>query len=191
MENKIAIINLFRTDYLKRLHAREAARLLNISHTSASNYMRLLEKENILHSTTKGRNREYSLNFLNPMTKRYLIISEEYYCINALQKIPMLQNIPTKDIQVVFGSYADFTHTKKSDIDIFLLSEKDNSELAKFSRITGKDINVVHYTKFSMDPLIDQVQKKHIILQGAEKYVEHMWDYHAEMVFKEKSSQAD
>jgi len=191
---KLKIINLFRPNYLAQFHVREMAKLLKKNHVTLLPHLKDLEKDKILISKTVGKNKVYSLNFENIITKNYLTLSETVETIAFLEQIFLIKKI-TKEIFnlslsgtiILFGSYAKRTFTEDSDIDLFYLgqlTDKEIQNIKKIGKTYGKTINVKKSTlkNFELglrkkDPLIIEIIKNHIILQNPEQFINALWRF--------------
>jgi len=195
--NKLKIINLFRSNYLASFHVREMAKLTKKSHVTLLPHLKALEEDKILAAKSIGKNKVYSLNFENIITKNYLTISETTETTAFLEQVFLVKKI-TKEIFslnlpgtiIIFGSYAKMTFKEESDIDIFYLgkiNDKEIQEIKKIGKIYGKTINVKNSTFNNFesglrkkDPLIIEVIKNHIILQNPEQFVNILWRFYDE-----------
>lgn len=109
------VLEVLSADPNVRLHVREIARRSDISPSSASNILRVLEKENMLGKEVVGRQTFYSVNMNDPVIKQFKVFD------NVLNLYDMINKI--KDVSdkiVLFGSASEGTNTKKSDIDLFI-----------------------------------------------------------------------
>src|SRR3989338_4884512 len=95
-----------------------------------------LEKDKILITKTIGKNKVYTLNLDNVLTKNYLIISELAEVILFQEQVFLIKKITTEISKlnhsgslVLFGSYAKKTFKEYSDIDIFYLGELKEAEI--------------------------------------------------------------
>ncbi|MBU0459468.1 MAG: nucleotidyltransferase domain-containing protein [Nanoarchaeota archaeon] len=189
---KTKIFNLFRSDYLARFHVREMAKLLQKSHVTLLPHLKALEKDKVLLAKTIGKNKVYSLNFENIITKNYLTISETVETIIFLEQIFLIKKITTEIFNlnlrgtiILFGSYAKKTFKEESDIDIFYLGQITNQkieEIKKIGKTYGKTINVKKSTLNNFetglrkkDPLIIEIIKNHVLLQNFEQFVNALW----------------
>lgn len=195
--NKLRIINLFRSDYLAQFHVREMAKLTKKSHVTLLPHLKALEKDKILISKTVGKNKVYSLNFENIITKNYLTLSETVETTAFLEQIFLIKKI-TKEIFnlnlagtiILFGSYAKRTFKEDSDIDLFYLgqiTDKEIQNIKKVGKTYGKTINVKKSTlkNFELglrkkEPLIIEIIKNHIILQNPEQFINALWRFYDE-----------
>ena len=195
--NKLIIINLFRSDYLAQFHVREMAKLTKKSHVTLLPHLKALEKDKILISKTVGKNKVYSLNFENIITKNYLTLSETVETTTFLEQIFLIKKITTdifslnlSGIIILFGSYAKKTFKEDSDIDLFYIgtiSDKEIHEIKKIGKTYGKTINIKKSTlkNFELglrkkDPLIIEIIKNHIILQNPEQFINALWRFYDE-----------
>lgn len=197
MEEKITsyifeVLSLYQADYTRSLHVRGMAKLLDISHVTLLPYLKELEEDRILDSRRVGKNKEYTLNANNVLTKDHLVVSEKLETIKYLQKNFLIkkvsQHLIDVDIQgalVLFGSYAKGYATETSDIDLFHLGklpEDQVMEIEKIGNIYGKKISIKTSTikNFTQglvtgDPLIREVIKTHVILQNPDLFVNLLW----------------
>lgn len=200
MEEKITnhifeILCLYRTDYTTSLHVRAIAKLLDTSHVTLLPYLKELEKNKILTSKKVGKNKEYTLNPDNILTKYYLTVSEKLETIKYLQKNFLIKkisqhliNINLQGSVVLFGSYAKNIATETSDIDLFhlgKLSENQIFELKKIGKIYGKEISIKTSSLENFnealktgDILIKEIIKNHIILHNPDLFVNLLWRNH-------------
>jgi predicted nucleotidyltransferase len=194
---KLEIVNLFRSDYLAQFHVREMAKLTKKSHVTLLPHLKALEKDKILIPKTIGKNKQYSLNFENIITKNYLTLSETVETTTFLEEIFLIKKI-TKEIFnlnlsgtiILFGSYAKKTFKDDSDIDLFYLgqiTDKEIQNIKSIGKIYGKTINVKKSTLKNFesglrkkDPLIIEIIKNHIIVQSPEQFVNSLWRFYDE-----------
>ena len=79
------ILSLYRTDYSATLHIRAMAKLIGTSHVALLPYLKRLEELKILNFERSGRNKQYTLNKDNVLTKYYLLVTEELVAIDYLE----------------------------------------------------------------------------------------------------------
>lgn len=194
-DNKLRIISLYRSNYLAQYHVREMAKLTNKSHVTLLPHLAALEKDNILTAKTRGKNKVYSLNLDNILTKSYLTISELFESILHQEQVFLIKKI-TAEISkhdlpgslILFGSYAKRTFKEESDIDLFYLGELKETEITKIKaigKIYGKTINLktASIQNFEIglrkkDALIIEIIKYHIILQNQDAFINALWGYY-------------
>lgn len=192
---EFAIVSLYRNDYSRGYHARAMAKLLKTSHVTLLPHLKRLERNKILIARRVGKNKEYSLNAENILTKDYITIAEKLEAINYLQKnflikkiIEQLLTLPLPGAVILFGSYAKNYATQASDIDMLYLGELSDSqkqEIRKIGRIYGKEINMKTATADNFldglksgDALIKEIVQNHIAIQNAEQFINLCWRHY-------------
>ena len=190
----LKILGLYTTDYQKAIHVRKISRAIQTDVKAVGIHLDRLENQNILQSSINGRNKEYTPNLNNPVTKYYLILAETYQTINYLENnyiIKRLTNEITPKIDgiiILFGSYATGDAIETSDIDLLIVSEKqpDYAIINTIGSLMGKEINTQTMTPSNFqkglkenDPLIIEAIKNHLVLKGIESLVDQLWRYHA------------
>jgi predicted nucleotidyltransferase len=201
MEEKTAnifgILNLYRTDYTANLHMRAMAKLLDTSHMTLLPHLKHLEELKILKAQTVGRNKQFTLNKENILTKHYLAVAEEFATISYLNKNflikKLVEHLSLLDLflpLILFGSYTKGYATEESDIDLFAIGKLQSNQLEhlnKFETTYGKKINLKTVTaeNFNValrngDILIKEVVANHIILANPDPFVGLLWRSYVE-----------
>lgn len=124
--------------YAEEISVSELARNLCLSKGLASQYLRFLVKESIL----RRKGRKFSVDRENPKVKALKVL------LNVKQLSEIF--VYLKDVKGsigLYGSWANGTNTKESDVDIWVkgeLSEEKIAELkGKISRKMGKIIEIL------------------------------------------------
>jgi predicted nucleotidyltransferase len=175
MEKEI-VFNLINELRLESFTATRLATMLRTNHMAVIRAAKQLVEENVLDTVKEGRNKLYSLK-TTLEAKNYLFMAELYKLNKLIKKYPamrrivgIIQNDRRIKLAVLFGSYADFSADKTSDIDIFI--EGNNTKIRE--EIEGKDskasVKIGGYVE--NNSLIKEIWKKHIILKGVEVYYE-------------------
>ncbi|MBI5398259.1 nucleotidyltransferase domain-containing protein [Candidatus Woesearchaeota archaeon] len=197
-DNKLRILSLYRSNYLAQYHTREMAKLTKKSHVTLLPHLNTLKKDKILIAKMTGKNKVYTLNLDNVLTKNYIIISELLESILFQEQVFLIKKITTEIFKlnfsgsiVLFGSYAKKTFKEDSDIDLFYLGELKEVEISKIKAIGktyGKIINLKTATCENFesglrkkDALIMEILKYHIILQNADSFINALWRYYHEI----------
>ena len=193
-QTTLKILGLYASDYRKSLHLREISRETNVDVKAVQLQLKRLEKINVLSSTVKGRNKEYYLNLGNVMTRYYLVLAETFVSLSYLGKNFLIKKVigeignNVEGSVILFGSFAKGQATKKSDIDLFIISERefDSGAIREAGNLVGREISVKSSNKEQFlkglengDPLIREVVSSHVILKGVDDFCDIMWRYHA------------
>ena len=115
-DNKIRILSLFRLNYLAQYHTSEMAKLTKKSHVTLLPHLNALEKDKVFVAKTIGKNKVYTLNLDNILTKNYLIISELFESILYQEQVFLIKKITTEisklNLSGSFGSAPVFINIK-------------------------------------------------------------------------------
>lgn len=193
-QTTLKILSLYRNNYKIYLHVREIARETKVDVKAIQLQLKRLERANILSSALKGKNKEYRLNLTNIAAKYYLIMAEAFFTIIFLDKNFQIKKVINEisgkidGVILLFGSFAKGYATKESDIDIFIINDKefDKSAIAEVGDIIGRRISIKSSTRKQFldglknaDPLIREVALAHITLKGADYFCTILWEYYA------------
>ncbi len=191
------ILSFYRADYTVSLHVRAMAKTLGTSHVALLPHLRLLEELKILNAHTAGRNKQFTLNKDNILTKYYLNAAEELATIDFLEKHFIFKKLTgtlnTLDFSfplLLFGSYVKGYADEESDIDLFIigkLTENQQNAFKKFEATFGKKISIKTLTveQFNVglrngDILIKEVVANHIVIRNADPFVTLLWRQYVE-----------
>lgn len=195
-QTTLKIIGLYRNDYRRSLHLRRISRGTGVDVKSIQLQLKKLERMRILTSTIKGRNKEYSLDLNNLLTKYHMILAETFATISYLGRNFLVKKIAS-ELQgrmegtiILFGSFAKERTTKESDVDLFILTEEETDVYARVAseveELISRDINIKSASKTEFlrgfergDPLMREVVSEHIVLKGIEDFCDVMWRSHA------------
>lgn len=177
--NKLAVLKEFSNDYHKSIYGREIAKKLKMNQKTVSNILNQFEKEHILKFKTEGKNKYYYLNEFYPYLKELIQQLETQRKIDFLEKYKKLRELflklesRTQGILVIFGSYADFTSNKNSDLDVFVIGKiKDIGDLEDIYNIKINVVKLNNKDKVNKnDHMIKEIIKNHIILKGLEDFI--------------------
>ncbi|MFZ7136923.1 MAG: nucleotidyltransferase domain-containing protein [archaeon] len=193
-QTTLLILGLYKNNYATSLHLREIARQTHIDVKAVQLQLKKLEKLNVTKSIQKGRNKNYSLNLNNYLTKYYMILTETYATITYLDKNfeikKLINEISDKieDSALIFGSFAKNEMTSESDIDLLIISDikPDLDAIQETGQLMDREINIKVTTKEKFlkglqnnDPLILEIAANHIILKGIDIICNAMWLYYA------------
>ncbi len=160
----------------ERVHAREAAKRLNINHMTVMRKMRSLLNDNVLDVSNEGRNKVFFVK-KSLEARIFVLMTELFKLERLLTKYSELRRIVTQiqqnknvKLAIFFGSYAKGEATRNSDVDVFIetRSEKLRKEVEKVeSRLSVK---IGSFDREIL--LIKELEKNHVIIKGAENFYE-------------------
>ena len=126
------------------------------------------------------------LNNTNSIIKSYLTIASEEekkeYLKKSLVILKISSEIESKEIVILFGSYAKKTENEKSDIDLMIINKdgKKSLSFSKYEILFKKKINPVFITEKEFKQMIKekaenvgkQALTNHLILNNPERFWE-------------------
>lgn len=184
---ELEILALYLGDYTKQFYLREISKLTKIPLKTTQNVIIVLEKNNILKSSTRGKNKYFKLNLENIQTKFYLLQSEIYKTTLFLDKYPLfktfLKEVKTSNTMIVFGSFAKSSANKDSDLDLLIISKEQHKLLPlhllpyKIHEIKLPGASFVKSLE-KQETLMKEIEENHIILNNHSFYVNIMWNYY-------------
>ncbi len=183
---QLKILALYLNNYLSQFYVREIAKLIKKSHVTLLPHLKELEKNNILKFKIEGKNKTYFLNLENNKINEYLSMAEKLKTLKLLEKeifinklYDEIQNVNLSGSLIVFGSYANNTQTKESDIDILYignLSEIQEKTVKNLEKLYNTHIHLVKmdektFNKSLNSGLIQETIKNHIILYNHDLFI--------------------
>ncbi|MBI4115392.1 MAG: nucleotidyltransferase domain-containing protein [Candidatus Omnitrophica bacterium] len=153
-----AVLSYFLLHDHAEMYVLEMARRLHLDDSNLAKKLRELEKEGILKSEEKGKERYYSLNKSFPLLKEYRqIVLKTVGLEGALKEL--LREVKGIEEAYLFGSYAKNRMDSSSDIDLMVIGDHDTVGLRKklsgIQKTTDREINLV-----SMSPAEYDKRKK-------------------------------
>jgi predicted nucleotidyltransferase len=158
------VFELFLSDPIGQYYEREVVRTTKVSKGSANKILRLLAGLGFLTRERRGRTVLYRLNHREAVVRQFKIMVTVF----ALKKLTDHIRQECRRI-VLFGSCAQGTDTKDSDLDLFVLTSSKNSVMRKvrdFNRTSDRKIAPIlvdanEFTKLRREdkPLYDNVQR--------------------------------
>jgi len=182
MDNKLKIVNYLGKNIKKSYTMHELSRLLEIPY--ASFYRTVQTIKDLLIIETVGKSKVIRLNTNNPVVKSHLIVSSDEERKDYLKNQPIIRKIAaelnTRDIVILFGSYAKGGQNEKSDIDILVINKdgKKSVSFSKYELFYKKRINPIFVRKKEFKEMLKdkeenvgkQALKNHIILNNPEEF---------------------
>jgi len=129
----LKVLEFFFINSLKEFHEREIVRNANISKGSANKILRHLADLAFLQREKKGRMVFYRLNTGDPFIKHLKTLNNLW----TLRKFIDENKEKAKKI-ILFGSCADGTDVRESDIDVFILTQEKKAVKKSVSRFNQR-----------------------------------------------------
>jgi len=184
MDNKHKIINYLGKNQNKRYTMHELSKELNIPY--ASFYRTIEGMKDLLIIEKVGKSKILSLNKQNQIIKSHLVVSSDEERKDYLKKQPIVkkiyQELDTKEIVILFGSYAKQKQTEKSDIDLMIINKdgKKSISFSKYEILFKVKINPIFITKKEFKLMLKDKEENvgkqalynHIILNNPEGFWE-------------------
>src|SRR3989344_3316898 len=182
MDNKHKIINFLGKNLDESYTMHELSKLLKIPY--ATFYRTVQKMYDLLVIKTVGKSKTIRLNSDNPIIRAHLIVSSDEERKEFLQNQPIIKKIEnelsTKEIVVLFGSYAKKTQHERSDIDMLIINKEGNKSISfsKYELLFKKSINSIFVTKKEFELMLKdkeenvgkQALKSHVILNNPEEF---------------------
>jgi predicted nucleotidyltransferase len=183
---ELDIIALYSGNYKAEFYLRQISKLAKLPLKTCQNALINLEKERTLKSSVDGKNKYFSLNLENIQTKSHLLKAEIYKTDNFLDKYPefktFLKSLNTTIPMIIFGSFAKFKADKDSDLDLFVVSEKEQKFSFHLLPYKAHQINLSEesFKKAisEKETIIKEIEENHIILNNPSSYVNIIWGYY-------------
>lgn len=142
MYKELSILKWFFENPTGEYHIREIARLTKLNHMTIRKYLNNFVKEGLLIRKKSKLYISYSADFKD---KKFLNL-KIYYNLENLRKselIEGLENFYDYPTIILFGSYANATNTKESDIDLCIISNiKKEFKLEEYENILNRKISL-------------------------------------------------
>ncbi len=138
-------------------HSRRISRKINISHAQITKILNFFYQQGVLEKKKFGKSIVYFIN-KNFVAKQYLVALSKQKLIEIIVKNPKLKIVIEElmleinkeifniDCMILFGSYSTGSNNKKSDVDLFFITnlkkEKLNPITRRVSENYGIDINI-------------------------------------------------
>ena len=182
MNNEQIIINLLGKNLERVYTMHELSKLLKIPY--ATFYRTILRMVDLLDIKIIGKSKTIKLKLDHSVIRSHLTISSDEEKTEYLKSQPIIKKIEnelnTKDIVVLFGSYAKKTQHEGSDIDLLIINKegKKNISFSKYELLFKKKINPIFITKKEFELMLKnkeenvgkQALKYHIILNNPEEF---------------------
>jgi predicted nucleotidyltransferase len=141
------LIEYFIKEPEKEFHVRELSKLLRKSPTTISKYLKIYEKNGVLKSEEKLNHLFFKVDS-NNRTFKQLKLNYNLSILNKSYLIEYLENeFNHPEAIILFGSFAKAENTKKSDVDILIITpNKKELNLKDFEKRMGNPIQLHLYS---------------------------------------------
>jgi|TARA_Y100000310_G_scaffold338021_1_gene426575 predicted nucleotidyltransferase len=167
--NNYRILKIFLDDPLNGFSLREISRTLKLGLPSVSNYIKQLEKEQlIIKKDIYGKKLWFGKRESNQFK-----IYKKFDTIRVINESGLIQyldatlNIPTI---ILYGSHTLGEDRKESDIDLFIITPSKNKiEVEKFEKIIGKKLHIIINNEQELEKLNKEMKNNlinGIVLSG-------------------------
>ena len=168
-DNNLKVMEIFFKNPNKSFHIRELARLTGLSTTGIIKKVKKLKKEDLLISKKEKVTEEVRPTF----NDKFYLIKRVYniYSLYETQLIGYLKKFYEEPKAIIlFGSYSKGLDTEKSDIDICVITDKNEQpNLISFEKSLNRKINVISLNVDNMKKDFKNSLINGIVLEG---YVE-------------------
>jgi predicted nucleotidyltransferase len=145
----LKVLEFFFANSMEEFHEREIVRSVKISKGSANKILRHLAGLALLQREKKGRMVFYKLNTGDPFVRQLKILSNLW----ALRKFVGENKERVKKI-MLFGSCAEGTDVRESDIDVFIITDEKKAVKESVSRFNQKSERKIAPLILDMDEFI-------------------------------------
>ncbi len=157
------VLNFLAADPQREFFQREVALGAGVSIGSVNQILRILSEKEMVKATRRGKMIFYKYNLHSPLAKQLKVL------LNVAELDDLVRSL--RDISkriVLFGSCAEGSDVKESDIDLFILSDDQRTARRLISREARAErriapiiFNVVEFSEMKKrdKPLYDQIMK--------------------------------
>ena len=152
-DNRYKILRIFFDDPSPKgigFQLREISRKVAVAPPSVKKYLNELEKEQLIVKT-KHRIHDYPVYYANRDNEEFKFLKK----IDTVIKIKesgvidyLLENC-MPDVIILFGSASKGEDLKESDIDVFILSNKERIDITQFEKKLSRKINIFFSDNFN------------------------------------------
>jgi len=115
----LQILYFLLSEPMEQFYGREIARRTSVSVGAVNQFLRKFYKIGLVEMTKQGKTNLYRANLKNPIARQFKVL------FNVLTLNQLIEKLKEdSDRIVLFGSCAEGTDVKDSDIDLFILTSK-------------------------------------------------------------------
>ncbi len=131
--NTYKILKIFLENPTTKFGLREISRMVSLAPASVKKYLQTLEKEKLVETTTIKNSPAYIAN----RDEQKFKTSQKLSIIYELEESGLIDYLWTKicpETIILFGSYSKGEATEESDIDLFLITKRQEIDISKFQK---------------------------------------------------------
>lgn len=175
LSQKLDILRCYHSDYNRLLNGREISRLINRSPQTTLRNLRELSKKNVLSCKRLVGRVDYGIKN-SVFGKQMLVLMENYRSSEVLKGelgVFVKEVLPLCDSFIIFGSFADGSFSKDSDIDIICINGNIDSVVKRFPReVNVENITWAGLKRSVSKPLFEEIRKKHLYYGNVSKIID-------------------
>ena len=178
------IVEQFLGDYNREIYGRELIGTVSLSQKSIALALDNLEKKGILTSRKSGNMKFFRLNKEYARIRDIIVMAELSRKTDFLERHKTIANLFKNDTRIVglFGSYAKGTQKKDSDIDLFIIGEKNKKDYSDLAKVYDLDVSIKYFSVKDFEsllkkknPLIREIIENHILIFNIEQFTNLLW----------------
>ena len=181
----LAIARVFTQNYAKKMHGSDIAKRLCMPQKTVSRKLNRLCNLGVLKYVREGKNKLYFIDKESPFIFHFLVLVESYKAVKFLLGNQKISSI-LKDIscgKIIFGSYANDTKNKNSDLDIVFLCKKNRKveeALGRFPVNVHAQFSTIQDLRKKLrekNTLALEIAENHIILDNLDEVIKLFMEY--------------
>jgi predicted nucleotidyltransferase len=118
----LQVLHFLLSDPMGQFYEREISRQTNVSIGAVNQFLRNFHKMGLVEVQKRGKINLYRANLKNPVSRQFKVLFNMFTLNELITEISQVS-----DRVVLFGSCADGTDTKESDVDLFILTSEPST----------------------------------------------------------------
>jgi len=135
------ILYFLLSDPMEQFHEREIVRRTDVSVGAVNQILRRFQRVGLVEKDRRGKTNLYRANLRNPVARQFKVLFNIFALNDLVDKVKH-----TSDRIVLFGSCAEGTDVKDSDIDLFILTpdtETVNHEVRRCEQKIDRKLSLI------------------------------------------------
>jgi predicted nucleotidyltransferase len=137
----LGVLHFLLSDPMEQFHEREIVRRTGVSVGAVNQILRRFQRVGLVQKDRRGKTNLYRANLENPVARQFKVLFNVFALNDLVDKIKQIS-----DKIVLFGSCAEGTDVKDSDIDLFILTsdaETVNREVSSYEQNIDRKLSLV------------------------------------------------